>query len=202
MDSELFLDRNEAIIKELNREIKKGLILQRKNSVREGETLTSSVGSFYSPTLEDEIFVALQESDSSSATLRTVLHLGCASWYSENFTWLSNQPSKFYGVLLDDSQKQKGMLHEDITKGGAFTPIQSVRRLDPNFSIVTAQNYGKEIFPYSKIIQLEVEGEIRIVDFTPAITSIANNHDAKVLGLSQFIEKRELPTIELPYSLI
>lgn len=199
MNSEWYLSRNELVIEELHKEVDNGLIFLRKNPVRKKNAVTSSVGSFHSQTLDQEVFVTLKEFKDSSASLKTIVHLSLASWYTENFTRPSNQVSAFYGLLVDDNNEEIGMLYEDITRGGVLPVVPSVRLFDPTISIVALANKASVPFPYSIITQFEVEGVNRITDFEGQIYPIVQQGDGKILDLDQFIEERKLPTVVLPY---
>ena len=212
MKAEQYLDRNEAVVKEIIQEVEKGLIFCRKNPNRENGILTSSVGKFYSQILEDEVFIALDEFSKSSAILKTIVNLAGASWYSENFTRPSDQVPSFYAVLFDESLRELGMIYQDLSNGGEYKGVPSLRPLDSNFSLVNVLRATKGMdprripFPATFVTQLEINDKMRITDFSPLTTSLVGNFDSvDKIKLNRFIDdlnfprERDVPIVVLPY---
>lgn len=200
LDSDYYLNRNKALLSEIRKQVRGGLIFERQSLVptnNKGITI-SSLGSFSSDILEKDVFIGLVEYGSSSARLQTVVHLEAANWYVHNFSRPTEPVSAFYGLLVDRGKRDIGMIFEDISRGGSLSVIQSERILDPTLSEEKVGKSGLEHFQLRKVTEWQTDEESKIVDFSqliPALTYYRQAHEISLHKYGDLEKPSKIPTI-------
>jgi hypothetical protein len=197
LENGYYLERNEAIVADLQKTIDSGVVFESNLTTRtETGVIVSSLGKFYSPTVEQDIYVGVSERRRSSAQLETIFNLGWANWYTYNHTRSLDRVSAFYAVLVDAQEQEIGMLFEDWSHGGVgslndvlVSDLAAREDIDDQHLLNPLWN-AEELFKRSD----------KVVNFRPLLPSVVLTESISIPRLDDFIENKRVPAVRLPYT--
>lgn len=199
-EESFYKKRNDNIIHEIQAVAEAGLVFARSNPSRLYRGgVTSSIGSYYSKSHEEEVFIWYTKFTRSSPFLITSYHLGFADWFAENFQLSRPELSLFY-ALARVKDEYTGMIHEDITRAGEFEIFLPEKLSEESF-ITDPKNEEDEVTRQVKNLKVIVGGKNKIIDASNIIPKVVFHNNAYPFNMKFTKDEWRMPTVQFPYGI-